>query len=86
MYRAMLGDVKAYGMEDGTVILRFPNPFTLSNFEQLGSRDRLRGELSYLLKRDVKDRELLFEVAPPKNGGGNDLFDEIVESVENGIL
>ena len=85
MYRAMLGDVKAYGMEDGTVILRFPNPFTLSNFEQLGSRDRLRGELSYLLKRDVKDRELLFEVAPPKNGGGNDLFDEIVESVENGI-
>ena len=85
MYRAMLGDVKAYGLENGSVILRFPNPFTLSNFEQLGSRDKLRGELSYLLKRDVKDRELILEVAQPKSSGGNDFFDEIIESVENGM-
>ena len=81
----MLGDVKAYGLENGSVILRFPNPFTLSNFEQLGSRDKLRGELSYLLKRDVKDRELILEVAQPKSSGGNDFFDEIIESVENGM-
>ena len=83
MYRSMLGDAKAYSLEDGTVILRFPNQFKLSSFEQLGSRDKLRGELSYLLKRDVKDRELIFEVARQDAGaGGNDPLDEIIESAE----
>ena len=84
MYRAMLGDAKAYMTEEGTVILRFPNQFKLSNFEQIGSRDQLRGELSYLLKRDVKDRDLLLEVAAPQGGGRSaDLFDEIIESAED---
>ena len=80
MYRAMLGDVKAYESENGAVTLRFPNPFILSQFEQIGSRDRLRGEISYLLKRDVKDRELLIEVTTIKASGEADLFDEILAS------
>ena len=83
MYRSIFGDVKAYSLEDGTVILRFPNQFKLSNFEQIGSRDQLRGELSYLLKRDVKDRELILEVVKQSGGGGgSDPLDEIIESAE----
>lgn len=85
MYRAMLGDVKAYSMEDGSVILRFPNPFKLMNFEQLGSRDQMRGELSYLLRRDVKDRELILEVASSEAHGRGDLFDEIIEASDGEI-
>ena len=83
MYRSIFGDVKAYSLDDGTIILRFPNQFKLSNFEQIGSRDQLRGELSYLLKRDVKDRELILEVVKQSGGGGaSDPLDEIIESAE----
>lgn len=84
MYRAMLGDVKAYESENGAVILRFPMPFILSQFEQIGNRDRLRGEISYLLKRDVKDRELLLEVITPQTSGEADLFDEFLTSGSDG--
>lgn len=84
MYRAMLVDVKAYESENGAVTLRFPNPFILSQFEQIGSRDRLRGEISYLLKRDVKDRELFLEVAKIKSNEEADLFDEILMSGADG--
>jgi DNA polymerase-3 subunit gamma/tau len=84
MYKAMLGDVKAYTSPDGTVLLRFPNSFTLMNFEQFGSRDQLRGELSYLLKRDVKDKDLKIEIATQGNTSGqSDLFEELIESAED---
>ena len=86
MYRSLLSDVKAYATEQGAIILRFPNQFKLSGFEQFGSREQLRGELSYLLKRDVKDRDLLLEIhgkdAAP---GAPDLFDEIIEASDGDL-
>ena len=86
MYKAMLGDVKAYTAGDGSILLRFPNQFTLMNFEQFGSRDQLRGELSYLLKRDVKDKDLKIEVASQGSASGqSDLFDELIESIEDSL-
>ena len=84
MYKAMLGDVKAYTSPDGAVLLRFPNSFTLMNFEQFGSRDQLRGELSYLLKRDVRDKDLKIEIAAQGSASGqSDLFEELIESAED---
>ena len=81
-FRAMLGNVKAYQTDDGTVILRFPNAFQLFNFERNGSRDQMRGELSYLLKRDVKDRELVLEVAERSAERSDGFIDEIIDLIE----
>jgi hypothetical protein len=81
-FRAMLGNVKAYQTDDGTVILRFPNAFQLFNFERNGSRDQLRGELSYLLKRDVKDRELVMEIAERSAERSDGFIDEIIDLIE----
>ena len=81
-FRAMLGSVKAYQTDDGMVILRFPNAFQLFNFERNGSRDQLRGELSYLLKRDVKDRELVMEIAERSAERSDGFIDEIIDLIE----
>ena len=54
---------RAYETEDGKVIVRFADSFSLQMMEQGEARDRLRASASAILKREVGDRDLIFEIA-----------------------
>jgi hypothetical protein len=71
---------KAYTTEDGGVIVCFDNAFSMGMMEKDESRDRLRAALSTVLRREVGDRQLIFEMA-----GKSDLpsvIDEILDATE----
>ena len=72
---------RAYETEDGKVIVRFGDSFSLQMMEQGEARDRLRASASAILKRDVGDRELIFEVA--EKHADASVIDEIIEASEN---
>ena len=72
---------RAYEAEDGKVIVRFGDSFAMQMMEQGEARDRLRTAVSAILKRDVGDRELVFEVAEKQADAS--VIDEIIEASEN---
>ena len=72
---------RAYEIEDGKVIVRFGDAFSMQMMEQGEARDRLRTAVSAILKRDVGDRELIFEVAEKRADAS--VIDEIIEATEN---
>ena len=72
---------RAYETEDGKVIVRFGDSFSLQMMEQGEARDRLRTAVSAILKHDVGDRELIFEVAEKRADAS--VIDEIIEATEN---
>ena len=72
---------RAFTTEDGKVIVRFDNPFALQMMEIGDARDRLRSAVAAILKREVGDRELIFEVAEKRADAS--VIDEIIDSVEN---
>jgi DNA polymerase-3 subunit gamma/tau len=72
---------RAYETEDGKVIVRFADSFSLQMMEQGEARDRLRTAASAVLKREVGDRELIFEVAEKRADAS--VIDEIIDSIEN---
>ena len=72
---------RAYETEDGKVIVRFGDPFSLQMMEQGEARDRLRAAASVILKREVGDRDLIFEVAQKQAGAS--VIDEIIDATEN---
>ena len=71
---------RAFTTEDAKVIVRFDNDFAMRMMEQDEARDRLRAAVSAILRREVGDRELIFEAS----GRSEDrsLIDEIIESTE----
>ncbi len=54
---------RAFTTDDGSVIVRFDNAFSMRMMEQDAPHDRLRASLSAVLRREVGDRQLLLEVA-----------------------
>ena len=72
---------RAYETEDGKVIVRFGDPFSLQMMEQGEARDRLRAAASVILKREVGDRDLIFEVAQKQANAS--VIDEIIDATEN---
>ena len=72
---------RAYETEDGKVIVRFGDSFSLQMMEQGEARDRLRASVSAILKREVGDRELIFEVAEKRADAS--VIDEIIDATEN---
>jgi DNA polymerase-3 subunit gamma/tau len=72
---------RAYETEDGKVIVRFGDPFALQMMEQGEARDRLRAAVSAILKREIGDRALIFEVAEKRVDAS--VIDEIIDSVES---
>jgi DNA polymerase-3 subunit gamma/tau len=72
---------RAYETEDGKVIVRFADSFSLQMMEQGEARDRLRTAASAVLKREVGDRELVFEIAEKRADAS--VIDEIIDSIEN---
>ncbi|MBQ7335484.1 MAG: DNA polymerase III subunit gamma/tau [Clostridia bacterium] len=71
---------RAYTTEDGNVIIHFDNDFSMQMMEQGESRDRLRAAVSAVLRREVGDRALIFEVAGKTEG--RSVIDEIIEASE----
>ena len=72
---------RAYETEDGKVIVRFGDSFSMQMMEQGEARDRLRTAVSAILKRDVGDRELIFEIAEKRADAS--VIDEIIDATEN---
>lgn len=72
---------RAYETEDGKVIVRFADPFSMQMMEQGEARDRLRASVSAILKREVTDRALIFEIAEKKADAS--VIDEIIDATEN---
>ena len=71
---------KAYTLEDGGVVVRFDNEFTMQMMERGESRDRLRAALSTVLRREVTDRQLIMEVAGKSETPS--VIDEILDASE----
>ena len=72
---------RAYETEDGKVIVRFGDSFSMQMMEQGEARDRLRSSASAILKREVGDRDLIFEVAEKRADAS--VIDEIIDAAEN---
>ena len=72
---------RAYETEDGKVIVRFGDPFAMQMMEQGEARDHLRAAVSAILKREVGDRALVFEVAEKRADAS--VIDEIIDATEN---
>ncbi len=71
---------RAYTTEDGQVIVRFDNSFAMSMMEKDDARDRLRAAVSTVLRREVTDRALIFEVTGKTDA--KNVIDEIIEAAE----
>ncbi len=71
---------RAFTTEDERVIVRFDNEFAMRMMEQGESRDRLRAAVSAVLRREVGDRALLFEVAGHQKT--DDVIDEIIDGTD----
>ncbi|MBE6589580.1 MAG: DNA polymerase III subunit gamma/tau [Ruminococcaceae bacterium] len=72
---------RAFTTEDSRVIVRFDNDFAMRMMEQDASRDRLRAAVSAVLRREVGDRELIFEVVG--KAADRSVIDEIIEASED---
>ena len=72
---------RAFTTEDGKVIVRFGDSFSMQMMEQGEARDRLRSAVSAILRREVGDRDLVFEVAEKRADAS--VIDEIIEATEN---
>lgn len=79
MVASFVKAARAFTTEDGNVIVRFDNDFSMRMMEQDESRDQLRMALSAVLQREVGERELRFEVAAKKAAGS--AIDEIIGEV-----
>lgn len=72
---------KGFLDEANRVVVAFPNPFLITMAEQDENRDSLRATLSQLFRREVGDRELIFEVLNEKIEAS--LIDELVDAIKD---
>lgn len=71
---------RAYSTEEGAIVVQFDNEFGKSMMDKADARDRLRGALSSVLRREVTDCELKIELVD-KNESPS-VIDEILEASE----
>ena len=71
---------RAYTAEDGSVIVCFENDFAMHMMERDEARDRLRAAVSAVLRREVGDRALRYEVIGEQSAYS--VIDEILEATE----
>ncbi len=72
---------RAFTTDDGKVIVRFENAFAMQMMEQGDAADRLRTALSQVLRREVSDRALQFEVVGKQESAS--VIDEIIEAADD---
>ena len=73
-------NARAYQREDGCILLRFDNDFTLMMLDRDDTKDKLRGALSVCLQREVREQQMITEVIPKTPTGC--ALDEIIEALE----
>lgn len=78
MSAGFVKNAKAFTMENGNVVVRFPDAFSFSMMEKDDARDRLRMALSTVLRREVGDRMLIMEVAGAQKNAS--VIDEILDA------
>ena len=78
MSAGFVKNAKAFTLENGSVVVRFPDSFSFSMMEKDEARDRLRMALSTVLRREVGDRMLIMEIAGEKKNSS--VIDEILEA------
>lgn len=71
---------RAYTTEDDRVIIRFETAIALDMMEKGDARDKLRAAVSAVLRREVGDRSLVFEITGKESE--RNVIDEIIESAE----
>ena len=72
---------RAFTTEEGKVIIRFDNAFAQRMMEEGESRDRLRSAVCTVLRREVGDRDLVFETVGVREE--HSPIDEIIEASQN---
>ena len=80
MTASFIKNSRAFTTEEGRVIVRFENDFALHMLEQGSSKDHLRSAVSAVLRREVQDRDLIFEVVGKREEGSP--IDEILEALD----
>ena len=70
----------AYQTEEGKILLRFENEFSLMMLDRDDTKDLLRGALSVCLQREVRESDLICECMPKTETGC--ALDEIIEALE----
>ncbi|MGI6166927.1 MAG: DNA polymerase III subunit gamma/tau [Eubacteriales bacterium] len=74
----LLTGSRAFTGADGKVIIRFEKSFSIMIIEQWGAKNLIRSELGTELDRELREGDLIFEVAPPEEPDEDDaIFDEI---------
>ncbi len=72
---------RAYTTEDGKVILRFENAFAQKMLEADGARSRLAAAIAAVLRTDVRERDLIYEVA--QKGEAFSAIDELLGEADD---
>ena len=80
MLAGFVKTARAFTTEDGQVIVRFDTSFSMGMMENGDARDRLRAALSAVLRREVADRDLVYEVTGKTDT--KNVIDEIIEAAE----
>ena len=81
MVASFLDGVRAYLDEQKRVVLILPSTFNEMMLEDGDRRDALRAALSAELSREIRDRDLLFEVASPAHKNDT-VIDDILSAAE----
>ena len=85
MIASFIGEAKAYLDEQKRVVVVLPNAFAEMMLEQQGGRDMLRRALSLELSREVRDGDLLIELADAPNAKNDTVIDDILSAAEDGL-
>jgi DNA polymerase-3 subunit gamma/tau len=80
MTASFVKTTRAFTTDDGKVIVQFDSDFSLHMMEQGGAKDRLRAASSAVLRREIGDRALIFEVVGRREEGSP--IDEIMEAMD----
>lgn len=80
MTASFVKTTRAFTTDDGKVIVQFDSDFSLHMMEQGGAKDRLRAAASAVLRREIGDRALIFEVVGRREEGSP--IDEIMEAMD----
>ncbi len=80
MLASFVRGARAYTTENGQLIVRFNNTFALGMMEKDDARDRLRVAVATVLRREIADRDLIYEVEGQTEN--KSVIDEIIEAAE----
>ena len=83
MLAGFLKTSRGFETEAGGVIVRFDNLFSMQMAEQGDHKDHLRAAVSAVLRREIGDRDLTFEIAGKSED--RSVIDEIIEAADDEI-